>query len=222
LKLIKDGITNFLWNSLRTIQNNPLFCGYYLAGGTALSLQIGHRISDDIDLFTKNDLQKEEIFDFVKTNINEKVKVINNQGRIFQLLMEKEKLKIDFVQFPYDLLDPLIEIEGISLIGKKDLSAMKVSAAGTRGNEAKDFVDIYFLLREITIDTMFENFKKKFKTNDILQYVRSVMYFDDVTQASWAALKPILEMPSVKDIKEKLTQEVINYEKKLLKSDTGI
>jgi hypothetical protein len=74
----------------------------------------------------------------------------------------------------------------------------------------------------MTIDTMFENFKKKFKTDDILQYARSVMFFDDVTQASWAALKMINEMPSIKDIKEKLTQEVINYEKELLKSDKGI
>ena len=217
MKLIKDGITDFLWNSLRIIQNNPLFADYYLAGGTALSLHIGHRISDDIDLFTKNDLQKDEIFNFVKTNISEKAKIINNQGRIFQLFMEKEKLKIDFVQFPYDLLDPLIETEGIRLAGKNDLSAMKISAAGTRGNEAKDFVDLYFLLREMPIDTMFENFKKKYKTDDILQYVRSVMFFDDIPQASWTALKPIKEIFSVKGIKEKLTQEVIGYERKILR-----
>jgi len=219
LKLIKDGITDFLWNSLRTIQNNPLFCDYYLAGGTALSLHIGHRISDDIDLFTKNDLRKEEIFDFVKANISEKAKIINNQGRIFQLFMEEEKLKIDFVQLPCDLLDPLIEAEGIRLAGKNDLAAMKVSAAGTRGNEAKDFVDLYFLLKEMSIDTMFENFKTKYKTDDILQYVRSVMFFDDVTQASWAALRPINEMFSEKDIKEKLTQEVIKYEKRILRNE---
>jgi hypothetical protein len=217
--LIKDGITDFLWNSLRTIQNDPLFRDYYLAGGTALSLHIGHRISNDIDLFTKNDLQREEIFDFVKTNISEKAKIINNQGRIFQLFMEKEKLKIDFVQFPYELLDPLIETEGIRLAGKNDLAAMKISAAGTRGNEAKDFVDLYFLLREMPIDTMFENFKKKYKTGDVLQYVRSVMFFDDVTQASWAALKPTNEIFFEKDIKEKLIQEVIKYERSILRTD---
>jgi len=218
LKLIKDGITDFLWNSLRIIQSDPVFCDYYLAGGTALSLHIGHRISDDIDLFTKNDLRKEEIFDFVKANISEKAKIINNQGRIFQLFLEEEKLKIDFVQLPCDLLDPLIETEGIRLAGKNDLSAMKISAAGTRGNEAKDFVDLYFLLREMSIDTMFENFKKKYKTDDVLQYVRSVMFFDDITQASWAALRPINEMFSAKDIKETLTREVIEYEKRILRN----
>jgi hypothetical protein len=150
--LIKDGITNFLWNRLRTILNDTLFFEYYLAGGTALSLQIGHRISDDIDLFTESDLRREEIFDFVKTNISEKVKIINNQGRIFQLFIEEEKLKIDFMQFPYNLINPLIETEGIRLAGINDLSAMKISAAGTRGNEAKDYEVINYEKKLLKID----------------------------------------------------------------------
>jgi len=220
LNLIKTGINEFLWECLNTIQADTLFDDYYLVGGTALSLQIGHRISDDIDLFTNREIKRDSIFNFIKNNIRQDVKIINNEGSIFQLFIESEKLKLDFVQLPYKLLDPLIISDNIRMIDKNDLSAMKISAAGTRGYEAKDFVDIYYLLKYMTIDRMFENFKKKYETNDILHYVRSVIYFDDVKTESWKALKPIKEEINVNVIKNTLIQEVSNYERKILSSNS--
>jgi hypothetical protein len=161
-------------------------------------------------------MDRDAIFDYIRKNIDESVKIINNQGSIFQLMIEKEKLKIDFVELSYGLIDPLIEIEGIRMIGKNDLAAMKVSATGTRGYEAKDFYDLYFLLNYMTIDKVFDNFKIKYGTNDILHYVRSVIFFDDVPKESWEALKPIQELIPQYKIKERLTREVIAFEKKIL------
>jgi hypothetical protein len=198
------------------MQKDSLFDNYYLVGGTALSLQIGHRISYDIDLFTKANLEREAILDYAKMNLSDDYKIINNSSTIFQLFSERKKLKLDFVQFPYDLLDPLIEEEGIRLIDKNDLSAMKISATGTRGSEAKDFYDIFCLLQYIPFEKMIDNFKKKFQTDDILHYLRSVMYFDDVDKSSWQSLKPIKEVISSKGVKEKLTKEVVAYNKKFL------
>jgi predicted nucleotidyltransferase component of viral defense system len=121
---------------------------------------IGHRISDDIDLFTNATIKKEAILDFLHSNISNDIKVVNNGEKIFQLYSDKIKLKIYFVQVPYPLINPLIDDDGIRLVSMDDISAMKISATGTRGNEAKDFVDLYYILKYMSIDTIFENFKK--------------------------------------------------------------
>ena len=76
MKLHKRGISEFLWNTLCRFQNDKLFANYYLVGGTALSLQIGHRISDDIDLFTEEELPKEKILKFA-SSIRKNVEIIN-------------------------------------------------------------------------------------------------------------------------------------------------
>ena len=102
------------------------------------------------------------------------------------------------------------------MIGMNDISAMKISAAGTRGNEAKDFVDIYYLLQYISFEKMVSNFRKKYHVNDILHYLRSIIYFDEVGKRSWDSIKYIKDKISGNEIKERLTDEVITYEKNFL------
>jgi hypothetical protein len=218
LKLIKAGIDPFLLEALKKMQSDSLFNDFYLVGGTALSLQIGHRVSEDIDLFTKNKFDKEAIFDYAKKNLSSDYKIINNSNIIFQLLSEKKKLKLDFVNFQYDLLDPLIEEEGIRMIDKNDISAMKISAAGTRGSEAKDYVDIYCLLKYVPFEKMVENFRIKFQSNDVLHYLRSVMYFDDVEEETWKSINFLNKKISPNEIKNRLTKEVVAYERNILKN----
>jgi len=84
LKLETLGIKEYLLNTLNIIKNDKLFDDFYLVGGTALSLQLGHRVSDDIDLFTNKSMHREAIFDFLRININKDIKIINNEGSIFQ------------------------------------------------------------------------------------------------------------------------------------------
>ena len=214
--LHKDGINNFLWDTLMRFQNDPFFKNYHLAGGTAFSLQIGHRISEDIDLFTKDDLQKEHILQFAQ-NIHKNVEVRNEGNTIYQLYFPHQQLKVDFVHYPHKLLDPVIETdEGLHMIGINDIAAMKMSAAGTRGYEAKDFVDLFFILKKMQIDTIIENFIKKYESENPLHYIRSMAYFDDVSPASWQAIKMIHEPLSVNDIKNTLINEVRDYERRML------
>ena len=203
------------------MQKSELFKNFYLVGGTAFTLQIGHRISDDIDLFTPDKLDKEMILDFVQNEISHDFGVLKGGNSIYQLYNDVEKLKLDFVCFPYKLLDPLIEAEGIRMITKNDLSAMKVSAVGTRGNEAKDFYDIYCLLKEMPIEKIFDNFQNKYGMDNFWHYQKSVIYFDDVEDSSWNGLRFLKEKVSKDTIKSILTKAVMEYEKnKLLKEST--
>ena len=199
-----------LWDALHIIQNNPLFKNFYLVGGTALSLQIGHRLSLDIDLFTNDEFDKPTIIQFMTDTFGKHSKIKNNQGNILQIVTENI-LNVDFVKYPYKLLDPLIETEGIRLVSKNDISAMKISAIGQRGYEAKDFIDLYYLLKEIPFAKMIENFKLKFETEDIQHYKRSLIFFDDVSPNSWESVKMLTEVLPINEIKETLIKEVTEY-----------
>jgi hypothetical protein len=216
LKLKKAGVSDFLWETLCKFQNEKIFVSYNLVGGTALSLQIEHRISTDIDLFTENNLNRDEILHFAR-KIDKNVEVLNNSGAIFQILYPEKQLKIDFVNYEFSLLEPLVENdEGIRLVGKNDISAMKMSAAGTRGYEARDFVDLYYLLKEIPIENIVDNFKRKYNTDNIQHYLRSMNYFNDVNEESWKSIKMIHDQLSVNNIKETLNSEVNRYWRKVL------
>ena len=217
MKIYKEAVNEFLWETLLQYQNEPYYRNFHLVGGTALSLQIGHRISDDIDLFTKETLNKDKIFKYAQ-KIHKSVEILNDDETIFQLYFPHKELKIDFVQYPYDLLDPLVTTkEGLHILGKNDISAMKMSAAGTRGYEAKDFVDIYYLLKEMPIDTIINNFKKKYQTENPIHYIRSMVYFDDVTLDSWKSIKMINDPLSTKEVKKSLIKSVKDYEKKMFR-----
>jgi hypothetical protein len=212
LKLHRVGITDELWEALQKFQGDVLFKDFNLVGGTALSLQIGHRLSKDIDLFTPKELDSAKILNFIENSFRDGFDILNNSESILQVMIG-EKLKVDFVKYKYDLLDPLIESDGVRLIGKNDLSAMKISAVGTRGYEAKDYVDLYFLLREMPISRMFDNFQKKYSSTDIQHYKRSVVYFDDIPESSWESVQMIGKQISPHVIKEALTREVAKYSK---------
>jgi predicted nucleotidyltransferase component of viral defense system len=56
--LQKNSVRKPLWDLLRDLQKSKELENYFLVGGTALSLQLGHRISDDIDLFTRTDIRE--------------------------------------------------------------------------------------------------------------------------------------------------------------------
>ena len=214
MNIYKKAVDDFLWKTLLQYQNEPYYKNFHLVGGTALSLQIGHRISDDIDLFTKEKLNKEKLLKYAQS-IHKNVEILNDDESIFQIYFPHKELKIDFVQYPYDLLDPLIKTEeGLHIISKNDIAAMKMSATGTRGYEAKDFVDLFYLLKELSIDTIINNFKKKYESENPIHYIRSMIYFNDVTLDSWNSIKMINDTLSSKEVKDTLINHVRDYEQR--------
>ena len=202
-----------LWDILKILQQNELFKSYFLVGGTALSLQLGHRISNDIDLFTRDDLNKDEILDLLNRDYNGVYQIHNIQNTILQISING--VKIDFVKYDYDLIEDVKSEEGIRYLGKKDISAMKLMAISNRGDQAKDFIDIYYLLEEISLENMFEYYKKKYKQNDVCQVKRSLVYFDDVTESSWASVKLLRDTLSIEKIKRAIVNEVNKYNKNI-------
>jgi len=203
-----------LWNLLKDLQGKEMLRGYFLVGGTALSLQLGHRVSQDIDLFTRDDINKEEILDLLNRDYNGKYQIHNIQKMILQISIND--IKIDFVKYDYNLIEDIKSEEGIRFLGIKDISAMKLMAIANRGDQAKDFIDIYYLLKEMELKDMFEYYKEKFNQSDINSIKRSLVYFDDVTESNWLSVKLMKDELSMEKVKQTLIGKVNEYNKKFI------
>jgi hypothetical protein len=194
--------------------NSDIFKDYFLVGGTSLAMQIGHRQSDDIDLFTQKEIDKEEIGDYLFNNYRNKYLILNSQKTIYQININN--IKVDFVKHPYNLVEPVSEDEGIRYLGKYDIAAMKLRAIENSGNRAKDFIDIYYLLKEITLENVFNYYKQKYNIGDIHSAKKSLGYFDDVPEESWQEVKMIKDKISKNEIKKIIVGKIIEYDKNYL------
>ncbi|VVA43479.1 conserved hypothetical protein [Candidatus Roizmanbacteria bacterium] len=178
----------------------------YLAGGTALALQFGHRISIDFDFFTPSVFKGREII--------EKLEKVGKFA--FQESAEKntllglfENVKFSLFKYDYPLIKPTINYLGIELVSPEDISAMKIAAIMDRGT-IKDFIDVYFLIKKgITLDQSFDYYNKKYKAlaNNIYSIIRSLTYFDDadlkempemVEKINWEEIKKFFEKETVR------------------------
>ena len=212
--LQKDAVRKSLWDLLKYLQNSTVFESYFLVGGTALSLQLGHRISDDIDLFTRGDINKDEIFDFLNKNYKGKYQIINIQNIILQIIIND--IKVDFVKYDYNLIENVKREEGIRYLGKKDISAMKLMAVANRGDQAKDFIDIYYLLKEMALNDMFNYYKQKYNQKDISVIKRSLIYFEDITESNWTSVKLLKDELLVDKIKSTIINEINKYNENII------
>lgn len=159
---------------LEFIMNQREFNEFNLVGGTSLALQMGHRISIDIDLFGASEID-EDLFLEVLKKIGT-VQVIKKSKNI--LICSVNGIKVDFVNYQYRLLEsPRLE-ENIRLVKKKDIAAMKVNAIAGRGS-IKDFIDVYFLLNEFSINEMIGFYLQKYPDGSEFMVRKSLTYFDD-------------------------------------------
>ena len=181
---------------IQALQEEPMLRGFHLVGGTALALQIGHRISIDIDLFTRVDY---DVDDVLALFIN-KFGFQRNYQRGKTLKGFIEGVMIDVNRHDYEELQ-VIEEDRIRMLSTKDIAAMKLNAITGNGTRVKDFVDVYFLLKEFRLEEMLEFYKTKYRQDDALMILRSLVFFDDVDLAEWPRLirEPRLTFDQVKN-----------------------
>ena len=149
-----------LHNYLSRLMQSNVFNDFYLVGGTALSLQLGHRISVDIDLFTNQpygtinlDRVKEELLSLFP--IVENIKCLNYRQMVYSLFVGDSVESIIKLDLCYDEqpIFPIIDIDGIRMASYKEIAAMKMLAIVT-GNRCKDFWDIHELINKYSLNSM--------------------------------------------------------------------
>ncbi|MCX6235072.1 MAG: nucleotidyl transferase AbiEii/AbiGii toxin family protein [Bacteroidetes bacterium] len=160
---------------------------FVLVGGTALALQIGHRRSDDLDLFTQTPFHPKVLAAELEHVIN--FKIISEAESTLTILVNETP--VDLLKYDYPYVGELIHSDYLRLVSKEDIACMKLSAIASRGSK-KDFFDIYFLLKYYTFEEMFGFYDKKYKSSERFHLLKSLVYFDDAEKEP----DPILLIPT--------------------------
>jgi len=176
---------------------------FYLVGGTAVALQIGHRYSIDFDLFTYNNIKRKSIKNLLEKN-NFSIQNVLFEDSI-QLHCIINHVKVTFFQFPHKIKAEINFKNIIKIPDLLTLSAMKAFALGSRG-KWKDYVDLFFILKNyLSFEQISASAKLIFGEafNEKL-FKQQLTYFDDV---SFMEEVEYLSNPiSENEIKEFLTE----------------
>ena len=152
----------------------------YLAGGTALALQIGHRQSVDFDVFTYEPMTK-SLLTRIKTELPPKELLLNQQDQ-YSFSIE-HGIEITFIWFEQKLLDPVVSTSSLPLASIRDISANKAYTIGRRALW-RDYVDIFWVLKYgyLILPDIIDSAKRKYGIEFIeTQFLEQLGYFSDVS-----------------------------------------
>ena len=194
--------------ALELLNSKKVLSKFYLAGGSALALQIGERISYDLDFFSQYEFEPQKLLDSIKDIFKtQRVEMTDGSLKLFT-----KEIEVSFFFYEYPLIFKKIEYKNMYLAGIGDIALMKIIAIGNRGVR-KDFYDLYFILKKYySIKDLFNIFDKKFGVNTFNQfhYLKSLIYFDNAdndkgvinlvsSKVSWDEVKNFF-MKEVKNI----------------------
>ncbi|HMB22355.1 MAG: nucleotidyl transferase AbiEii/AbiGii toxin family protein, partial [Chloroflexota bacterium] len=152
--------------------------GFYLGGGTALALYLGHRVSVDLDWFTSGHITDALVL--AQSLHTEKLDFVTEQTAPGTLHGSISNVRVTFLEYQYPLLKAFSywnEV-GCSLASLEDLACMKLSAAAQRGAR-KDFCDIYALgTKKFSLEEMLSFYRTKFGIQDVGHVLYGLAYFD--------------------------------------------
>ena len=182
----------------------------YLAGGTALALHIGHRISVDLDFFTQEEFD-EEVLSKTLMKIPE---FVFERGEWRTVLGKISETKFSLFYYEYPLVGKCEKFEGINIAALADIAAMKIHAIEDRGSK-RDFVDVFFLAKRFSLEQMLDLYDLKYKCleNHLYSIVKALGYFEAaedqempkmLVPANWDEIKSFCAAESLRLAREKL------------------
>ena len=188
---------------LKQLMNDPQMEHFRLVGGTALALQLGHRISVDLDLFSQTPFDAQQLQENLEINHLLQTDYLA-KGTVKG---EINGVQIDCIEHNYPWIKPLVEEDGIRLASLEDISAMKLNAIAGNGTRIKDFIDVAELSSVFSLNQMLNFYEQKYNAN-ILIPLKAIIYFDDINKS-----EPI-KMADGKQLKwEKYQKRLLSMEK---------
>jgi predicted nucleotidyltransferase component of viral defense system len=171
-----------------------------LAGGTGLALQLGHRISVDLDFFTGKTFSTEKVFqEMRRLGLNPRV-LEESDG---SLTVTIDGTKVSMFRYPYPFIEEMKDADGVPVAGVIDIASMKIIAVSQRGAK-RDFFDLYFILQDIPFWKISENMVNRFGNDRInpVHIGKSLVFFNDADadpdprllckdQPSWEKVKKL-------------------------------
>ena len=163
---------------LKSLQAEPVLATTRLVGGTALSLQIGHRESDDLDLFSV------ELMDMMAVQSL----LIDKYGLTPSVIEENTLIgfingvKIDVIHHPFPWLEGSLNEDGMRLASIADIAALKMHAIINSGKRPKDFVDIAFLSTHFSYNQIKHLLLERYPAYDPIMVDKAIIYFGDIDE----------------------------------------
>ncbi len=182
----------------------------YLAGGTALALHLAHRYSFDLDFFTRTVFDEKTLLSELKT-----LPEYKEDGTGWRTVWGKvSKTKFSLFYYEYPLIKKTVKFEGIQILQKEDIAAMKIHADEDTGTK-RNFFDLYFLAQEFSLERMLKFYNQKYGNlkEHIYITIRSLNYFADaerdddpkmLKKVSWEEVKKFFQYQTIKLAKDKL------------------
>jgi hypothetical protein len=195
--------------ALKRLGNSASESGFYLAGGTALAIHLGHRRSDDFDWFTQGLIDDPQV---LERNLQARGLTLTEQqvspGTLHAVL---DSVHVSFLEYRYPLLKPLINWRDYDckLADVPDICCMKLAAIAHRGAR-KDFVDIYSIAQStgLSLPQMLDLYREKYNTDEVVSVVYGLSYFEDAEED---LMPEMLRHVSWVDIKREVSAWVANY-----------
>lgn len=161
---------------LELISKQAFLAPFYLSGGTALALYLGHRESEDLDFFTELDFDASKLL----IEIEKVVKTSGTEISENTLNCYIQGVKVQFLGYPYKLINQTIGWHNINISSIEDIACTKLLTISARGSK-KDFIDMHFILKKYSLDMLFELLEKKYPKTDYNQVhiLKSLAYFVD-------------------------------------------
>jgi predicted nucleotidyltransferase component of viral defense system len=190
--------------AFHTAARLPFIDRFYLAGGTGLALHLGHRFSIDLDFFSADsDAVGPDTRAILRETFNDPtLSITHDKDATF--VATWRNVGISFFRLSlYPLAQAPIVVEGVPIATIEEIGAMKLAAIIDRGTR-KDMVDLYFILKQVPIEHLFEVAAVKYVRvrSFAINATRGLAYFDDaealpmprmISRTPWAAMKRFLE-----------------------------
>lgn len=191
---------------LITLQGDDTLKDFSLAGGTSLALQIGHRTSIDLDLFSLSDFDSASMLEHLEHTYDYRL----DYSARNTLKGSIQNIKVDLISHRYPLVNPILETEKLKLYSIPDIAAMKLNAIAVNGTRSKDFIDVYFILKKLSLNDILQAYKNKYKNRNLLHVVKSLNYFEDINVQDWPDM--ILEKDlTLTQVKRSISKHVMRF-----------
>ena len=183
----------------------------YLAGGTALALQIGHRSSIDFDFYDSKAFKPEDVLRQFQKFIRDISVIQMNEGT---LILDTEGIQVSLFHYEYQVIRPFVHAKYLFLLSLEDISAMKLIAIIQRGTK-RDFIDIYYLIQRFGLEIIFFYSEEKYPGifNPYLA-LQALTYFKDAENEPPGPREGVFDgLPVWDDVKNYLIEVVTEYKK---------
>lgn len=198
-------------NTLALLGKQNFLKQAYLAGGSALALQFGHRRSIDFDFFSESEFESKS----VNANLK-KIGIYKEENETPKTMVGLfNQTKFSLFHYPYSLIVPTIPYLGVSLAGPEDIAAMKLVAITDRGTK-KDYIDLFMLShKKFSIEEMLQLYDRKYHllNTNLFTLIKSLQYFET---ADTADMPEMIEEVDWEEVKEFFRREVVKLADKYL------